>query len=84
MEVGKGEKLSRATFHQFRDLPRFTLNWEMMAKSVLRKKVSMTYRGDIFHLHVCDQRHTQELAIDKEVKFHILVVSWNKAEFTLR
>lgn len=25
-----------------------------------------------------DQRHTQELAIDKEVEFHILVIRWNK------
>ena len=34
----------------------------------------MTYRGDIFHFHVRDQRHTQELAIDEEVKFHIFVI----------
>lgn len=34
----------------------------------------MTYCGDIFHFHVRDQWHTQELTIDKEVKFHILVI----------
>lgn len=39
----------------------------------------MTYRGDIFHFHVRDQWHTQELAIDKEVKLHIFVIRWNKA-----
>lgn len=38
----------------------------------------MTYCGDIFHFHVCDQWHTQELAIDEEVKFHIFVIHWNK------
>lgn len=34
----------------------------------------MTYCGNIFHFHVCDQWQSQELAIDKEVKFHILVI----------
>lgn len=34
----------------------------------------MTYCGDIFHFHVCDQWHAQELAIDKEVKFDIFVI----------
>lgn len=38
----------------------------------------MTYCRNIFHFHVCDQRQSQELAIDKEVKFHILVILWNQ------